>query len=63
MKNAGLGDGLNNLNYGSDVNMDGLDVDRTAVKIPYKANKKFGTNAGWPAATGYTEEPGELEDI
>lgn len=63
MKDAGYGFDLKSLNYGSDVNMDGLNVDKTAVKIPYKANKKFGTNAGWPAATGYTEEPGELEQI
>lgn len=62
MKNAGLGDGLNNLNYGSDVQMDGMDVDRTAVKIPPMPQKKFGQNAGIPTATGETQTSLEMED-
>ena len=50
---------LGGMSNGSDVNLDGLDVDRTAVKIPYQPNKKFGQNSGSLTATGYTEEPGE----
>lgn len=49
------------MSNGSDVNLDGLDVDRTAVKIPPMPQKKFGQNSGWPTATGETEMPSESE--
>jgi hypothetical protein len=49
------------LTYGSGANFDGKEVGYTAMPIPPMPRKKFGQNSGWPAATGYTEEPGELD--